>query len=138
MRDFDVHLKQGQVWHENGRFAQAIHHYTQALQLQPDEAIAYELRAVAYYDQGQHQAALSDFNQVIQLNPFNDVAHWAKGKIFAAMGDHLWAMSSFSRAIELNGDEADYYRDRAKTWRQLGRVVEAEQDEGIATALEDL
>ena len=138
MSDFEVYLAQGQYLHENGRFSQAIHHYTQAISLKPKASIAYELRAVARYDQKRYQAALHDFNQVIQLNPFNDVAHWGKGKVFAALGDHSWAAHSYSRAIELNGDEADYYQDRAAALRQLGQLAEAKRDEEQVAVLEDL
>lgn len=103
MSDFEEYLAQGQTLHEDGRFTQAIYHYTQAIYLKPNESIAYELRAVAYYDQKQYQSALKDFNQAIHLNPFNDVAYWGRGKVYVALGDHVWAMSSYSRAIERYG-----------------------------------
>ena len=138
MHDFDEYLERGQVLHENGRFSQAIHHYTQAISLKPEVSIAYELRAVAHYDQKRYWAALQDFNQVIQLNPFNDVAHWGRGKVFAAMGDHAWAIHGYSRAIELNREEADYYQDRALALRQVGRLLEAKQDDEKAAALAKL
>ncbi len=138
MLDFYEYLRRGQRLHENGRFSQAIHHYNQAISLKPEASIAYELRAVAHYDQKRYQAALQDFNQVIELNPFNDVAHWGRGKVFAAIGDHAWAIHGYSRAIELNGEEADYYQDRALALRQVGRLLEAKQDEARVAALTSL
>ena len=135
MGDFDLYLAQGERLHVNGRLSQAVQHYSHAISLKPKEAIAYELRAVAYYDQKRYQAALADFNEAIRLNPFNDVAHWGKGKVFAAMGDFSWAVHNYSRAIDLNGDEAEYYQDRAAALRQLGRHVEAEVDERQAVVI---
>ena len=137
MSDFEAYLAEGERLHVNGRYSQAIYHYTQAIGLKPKESIGYELRAVAHYDQKRYQAALSDFNEVIRLNPFNDVAHWGKGKVFAAMGDVSWAIHNYSRAIDLNGDEADYYQDRAAALRQLGRYREADQDEAMAMTFAD-
>ena len=138
MADFDGCLEEGQKLHVNGRLSQAIHYYTQAIYLKPNESLAYELRAVAHYDQKRYQDALLDFNRAIQLNPFNDVAHWGKGKVFAAMGDVSWAVHNYSRAIDLNGDEAEYYQDRAAALRQLGRHGEAEADEAMVLTLADL
>ena len=87
MNDFQVQLDEGVLYQKNGRLSPAIRHYTQAIQLNPNEPFPYQLRAVAYYDSGQYQSALHDFNEAIRLTPYNDVLYWARGKLFFALED---------------------------------------------------
>ena len=47
----------------------AIKHYTEAIELNPENASVYNNRGVAYRDKGDFDAASEDFNKAIELDP---------------------------------------------------------------------
>jgi len=48
---------------------QAIKDYCEAIRLEPNEAIAYFGRGIAYSDKGQYDHSINDFKEVIRLEP---------------------------------------------------------------------
>ena len=57
----------------------AIEDFNKAIQLNPDHALAYANRGVAYYYKGDYDCAIEDFNKVIQLNPDYALAYNNRG-----------------------------------------------------------
>ena len=47
----------------------AIEYLSNAVRLQPYDAIAYNNRGIAYADLGDYQSAIEDYNQAIRLKP---------------------------------------------------------------------
>ena len=62
-----------------GRYGDALLNFTQALSLDPKNALLYLNRAQVYLAQQDYDGAISDFTQVIQLDPRNVVAWVSRG-----------------------------------------------------------
>jgi tetratricopeptide (TPR) repeat protein len=60
---------------KEGRFDDAIAALSQAINLEPDYAEAYNNRGLAYYEKKEYAQALEDFKQVIIINPDDEKAH---------------------------------------------------------------
>ncbi len=69
VEDFERWLEVGDRHHVNGDIGIAIHCYTKAITLCPNEAIAYLKRGLAFAKQKNLKAAIFDYTQVLTLNP---------------------------------------------------------------------
>ena len=104
---------------------QALRHYAAAIEAEPNDAFAYQLRGALNLELNRFYDALNDFDQAILLAPYNEVGYWGKAHVFMGLKDYRWAVIQFSNAIDLIPEEseqiADYYRDRAEAYELLGK-----------------
>ena len=76
----------------------AIADHTKAIELDPDDATAYNNRGVAYSTKKEYDRAIEDFNKAIELNP-NDVdAYHNRGETWLQMGEWEKAKSDLTTA----------------------------------------
>ena len=80
----------------------AVAEYTQKLQAQPNNAVLYNNRGVAYKMLEQYQKALEDLNRAIQLDPNYSDAYNNRGTVYDKLNQNDKAISDYSRAIQLN------------------------------------
>lgn len=118
----------------------AIADLDKAIELTPDHAVAYQLRAQARYlnrhsqDPGDTQApikplntlstalnlALADYDKAIELQPLNAIAWYNKGNILYELGDLTSAISCYVKAIELMPSMGEAYYNRGYIYLKLG------------------
>ena len=63
-----------------GRYGDALLNFTQAIRLDPKNALLYLNRAQVYLAQQDYDGAIGDFTQVIELDPKNVVAWVSRGQ----------------------------------------------------------
>lgn len=122
----------------------ALADLNRAIELTPDFAIAYLLRANvrrlnaeasrAVEGNGDASAAalgqaamkmvnaeaLGDIDKVIELSPRMSFAWYNKGALLAAAGDYTSAISAFNKAIELKPDFGEAYYNRGYIYLNMG------------------
>lgn len=134
---------------------------TRAIEMAPELAIGYMVRAQAGYsrymltrtgagndgspvkDQHTRGAAikkalddiLSDYDKVIELSPRTAVAWFNRGCILLEAEDYSGATESFSKAIELKPDFGEAYYNRGYIALRAGRQAEGVEDLGKAGEL---
>jgi tetratricopeptide (TPR) repeat protein len=106
-------VKKSQLGDKQG----AIADYDQAIQLQPDFAVAYKNRGGVKSDLGDKQGAIADFNQAIQLEPDFAEAYFNRGNVKYGLGDKQGALSDYQTAAKLfqqqgNTEGYQFVRDR--------------------------
>ncbi len=101
--------------------------FTQALQLNPDDADAYFYRGMARETLGDDPGALEDYSQSLQLRPNNALAYDKRAVIRARLGDRQGAFQDFDQAQQLAPDLALVYQHR-------GNLRAAVGDQGGAVA----
>jgi len=117
-----------------------------AIDLAPDLALAYYVRAQARYGryqlgqenvEGLAKIALqrkelddiaADYDKVIELSPVSPVAWYNKGIVLFLMEDYDAASKAFSRAIELKSDFGEAYFNRGYIALRGGRRTEGIAD----------
>ena len=87
----------------------AIHHYDQALVLNPRMATVYNHRADAHYELGEHDLAISDYEMALSFDSENDAVHHNLGLAHASQGNYRQALQCYDRALEINRDEHTLY-----------------------------
>jgi len=129
-------------WSEIGRQAmdakrwnEALNAYNKAIDLNPNDASAYNNRGLAYDNLDKDDLAIADYVKAIELNPkygdaFNNLA-----KTYGRRGYYKQAILFYDRVIELNPKDADAYYNRGNAYGRLGDYGFASQDLKIAAKL---
>ena len=98
----DQHFEAGQNYLKKGSDDTAIKEFSKAIELDPQNADAYDLRASAYVRTGYNKRALSDYNNLIKLCPNDACAYSARGFVYYDLGQDNEASADFKKASELN------------------------------------
>jgi len=103
-----------QQWFERGFAAtdldEKLQFYTEALQLKPDYADAYNNRGIARSDKGDLDGALQDYNEALRLTPDDAGAYNNRGNARRAKGDLDGALQDYNEALRLTPDDAGAYK----------------------------
>ncbi|XP_047532475.1 hsp70-Hsp90 organizing protein 3-like [Vanessa atalanta] len=86
---------------KDGKYIEAVLHYTQAIKMDPNNYVLYSNRSFAFLKLDQHYLSLQDANETVRLQP-----QWAKGyfrraEVEAASGLYDEAIISYTRALQL-------------------------------------
>jgi tetratricopeptide (TPR) repeat protein len=112
-------FRAGMQAYENGRFAEAVEHYSRALENRYATASVYNNRGLAYLAAGDYDKAVEDFSKAIELDPEQASFYVNRGKAYFKKGSSYdkgtreQVADDFSKAIELVPDFVDAYYNRA-------------------------
>jgi tetratricopeptide (TPR) repeat protein len=94
----------GEVYLKMGDLDLAIADYSKAIELYPEDDLAYAFRASCYIDIGGEDKialALEDLERAIAFNSNNAVAYFLRGQIHHNRGDRSRAIADYTKVIEL-------------------------------------
>jgi tetratricopeptide (TPR) repeat protein len=106
----------------------AIVAYTEAIKIDPNNAVAYNYRGNLRFDLGDKQGAIQDYNQAIKINPNYDEAYNNRGWAKSALGDKQGAIQDYNQAIQINPNYDYNYSFRGVAKYELGDKQGAIQD----------
>jgi tetratricopeptide (TPR) repeat protein len=121
--------------YKNQDYLGSIHEYSKAIQLNPNEALAFCCRGVAYYRLGDGQNAMIDYTKSIELDPNLEIAYYRRGFLYYVAKDYLNAIADYNKSIELNPKFALAYSNRSYAYRDLYGEQEAAIDLRFAAKL---
>ena len=108
----------------------------EAIQLNPNNDIAYNNRGVAYAELGRYEQAIQDFNKAIQLNPNYDATAYAnRGLAYHDLGQNERAIQDLNKAISINPNDGAAYNGRGLAYSGLEQYERAIQDYNKAIQL---
>ena len=113
----------------------AIEAYSYAIDLNPNNAAAYNNRGIAHDDKGEVDKAIKDYNKAIKLNPNYVYAYNNRGVAYRNKNKYDCAIKEYTKAIELNPDYAVAYNNRGNTYDGKGEINKAINDYNIAIEL---
>lgn len=119
-----------------GEHHQAITHYSQAIELNPQLIPAYNNRGIAYDSLGDYRHSIQNYEAVLALNPEHAGACNNLGVTYYSQGNYQRAIEYYNRALELGGKD-DAYCNRGEVWLHLEEWENARADLKIA-ASEDI
>jgi tetratricopeptide (TPR) repeat protein len=79
----------------------ALEDYGQAIQLNPNNSVAYSNRGDARRELGDKQGAIKDYTDAIRLNPKNAFAYLSRGITHAELGNKPQAIEDLQLASRL-------------------------------------
>jgi tetratricopeptide (TPR) repeat protein len=126
-------FQRGVACHSRGEYEQAISEFSEALRLDPNNALAYANRGDAYRLKGDLERAIADFGEALRLNPSNPLAYINQGIAYRLKGDYDRAVADYTEALRLDPNNALAYNNRGNAYADKG-----EHDKAIADYSEAL
>jgi tetratricopeptide (TPR) repeat protein len=105
-RSPESYLTEAEQLFQQGKLAQAVDAYQQAVKTDPTNASAYISMARTQVWVGQYADAQVSAENALLLNQNNPAAHAVRGWALSAQGDYLTAETAIKRALELDPNNA--------------------------------
>jgi len=119
------HNNLGAALYKQGRIAEAIEHYLQALRIKPDYQKAHNNLGVALDKQGRIAEAIEHYLQALQIKPDSEIAHNNLGAALYKQGRIAEAIEHYLQALRIKPDyEKAHYNLGLALYKQ-GRTAEA-------------
>ncbi len=115
----------GSLYLKVEHYQEAILAFEQALQLDPDDAVAYNGKGLALANLQFYQDALIAYEQAIVLNPYFTNAYLNKGSVLCNLKRYQEALPVCERAIQLEPNNASAFNLKGLVLEKLGRYEEA-------------
>ena len=100
-----------------GDYKSAIEYFSNAIELNPQDAISYHERGLCYYYLNNYPNALKDFDKTISLNPSDIDAFGNRSLTKMQLGDYEGAIKDIDEILKL-------YPDYPKALKQKEMILE--------------
>jgi|GEM_PF-1363020 len=107
---------------------EAMVQYTKAIELNPNNAVAYNNRGYIKEQLKNYQGAIEDYNKTIALDPKNAFAYNNRGYSKHLLGNDKEAIEDYNKSIELNPNNDWAYFYRGETNYKLNNYAGARFD----------
>jgi Tfp pilus assembly protein PilF len=115
----------GNVLEGEGRLDEAISHYTEALQIDPNLSDSYNNIGLALTKQGRADEAIPNFLKAIRINPNHAAAHYNLGTVLASQGKLDEAINHFRESIRIKPEHDKAYNNLGNVLLMQGIIDEA-------------
>ena len=109
-------------------YTDAITHYTEAIDLNPELAEVYSNRGNAYTLKMDFASAIEDYSKAIDLAPEDGLFYNNRGLAYFWTGDFASAFEDYSKAIDLAPELTEAYSNRGSAYRSAGDFASAIED----------
>ena len=108
---------------------------SQAIDLNPNNAIAFSIRGTIFYQLRDYGRAVADLNKAAMLNPSDDKIFYNRGLAYVKLQDYQNAAADFTKALELNPNDAVALYNRGLCYQRLGNHSRYQADLARARSL---
>ncbi|WP_426408177.1 caspase family protein [Bradyrhizobium ganzhouense] len=122
-------------WNKKGDYARVIADTTEAIRLQPSQAV-YNMRGSAYYDKGDYDIAIADFDDALKLGPPSGIIFHNRGNAWRGKGDYAKAIADYDMSIKADPRSAFSFQNRGIAKEALGDLDGALADINQAIRLD--
>ncbi len=107
------------------RTERALHHASRAIELAPDQGIAYVVRSDVYRRSGEFAKALADANKAVELSPL-DARMWRnRANVYMDLGEHDKALDDLAATENLGVTDPSVYGTRSGAYLAKGQYQDA-------------
>lgn len=103
-------------------YTTAISYCNEAIKLNPNSSLAYEIIGTCYYEQRQFELAIENFTKAIALDKNNSSSYNKRGASYQALSKYDSALSDLNMAISLSPKNERMYNNRAMIYSRLGKT----------------
>ncbi len=118
-------FQRGKEAYDKERYAEAIKHFSEAIEMDNTNADWYSTRAVAFFHNSDLPASLQDMNTAQSLEPKNPYRYSSRAYIRDAMGDIQGAIEDYQIAISLDPEDAVAHNNLGLLEEKLGHQSKA-------------
>ena len=98
----DYNVRKGNYRLEDAQYEEAVKEFSEALEKNPEHAMARLGLAVTYMQTGKDFEALQEFNLVLKINPELAAAFANRGVLYDRLGEYKKALADYRKALELD------------------------------------
>jgi protein O-mannosyl-transferase len=120
-----AHNNLARVLYEQGKFDEAVTHYTRALQIAPENADAHNNLANAFLHRGRIEEAIAQYSLALRIQPRLAEAHNNMANALARLGKTDDAIGHYSEAIHIKPDYAEAHNGLGALQAGQGRDGDA-------------
>ena len=120
-----LHANRGTAYYKKGDSNKAIADLDRAIELNPDNEVAYRSRGVFHGEGGNHGQAIADLGKAIELKPDFAQAYHSRGVAHISMGSYEAAIVDLEKAIALNPKDALACQNCSFAHRYIGQYEKA-------------
>lgn len=131
-----AHMRQGQLYAQQGEYERAIIEYTAALQSDLTIAAPFVHRGDAFRHRGEYDRAVADYTQALRLEPTNRSALLNRGLVYRLTGKSAVAIADLTEALRLDPRNVAALNGRGAAHADLGRYDLAIADHTQALRLD--
>jgi tetratricopeptide (TPR) repeat protein len=110
---------------QKGRTDEALAHYNQALELDPNYGEAHYNLANALVRLGRVDEAIAHYEKAVELNPNNAMAYYNLGSVLVQNGREKEGITQYRKALELDPNNAGAHNNMGAALLRLGNLDEA-------------
>jgi tetratricopeptide (TPR) repeat protein len=134
-KGYEFYLLEAEKFYDMGNYDKVIENLTKAIELNPNEAAAYNNRGNTYSDKKEYDKAIADYNEAIELNPNYAAAYNNRGSAYYDKTEYDKAIADCNKAIELDPKYATAYNNRGNAYRNKKKYDHAIADYNKAIEL---
>ena len=121
-------LKEGNENYNRGNFQKEISLYTEAINLNPNNAVAYASRGSTFGNLKDYVSAASDYSRAIEIDRTNSTYYLGLGIAEYYLSNYREAISALNYSIQINPQNAHAYYTRGVCYGTLKMYQEAYSD----------
>jgi tetratricopeptide (TPR) repeat protein len=121
----DAHTNLGNALDDQGKLAEAIAEFREAIRLQPNLTDVHINLGNALRGQGKPEEAIAEFREAIRLQPNHPWAHYNLGNALRAEGKLAQAIAEFREAIRLQPNHPWAHNNLGNALRAEGKLAQA-------------
>ncbi|HTQ41019.1 MAG TPA: tetratricopeptide repeat protein [Pirellulales bacterium] len=115
-------------WDSQGNYDKAIADYNCAIEICPDDAVAYNNRGYDWYMKGDFDKAIADYNQALAICPRDGAYYSNRGVAWNDKGDLDKAMADYNQALAVDPNTASAYNNLGCIESARGEYEKAKDD----------
>ena len=123
-----AHIALGSIYRSKAQYDDAFANLNKAVEITPDNYLAYQARGRAYRQSGQFDEAIQDFTKAIEIEPEKSGLYNLRALTYNQRGDLVAGTRDFEKAIET---------DTKPGWIYYNRSLQHTKSKNFAAALED-
>lgn len=129
----NLKLRKGNKYRDTGYHKHAEKAFTEAIELNPENFLAWHNRGWAYIEQEKYKEAIADFDKAAELKPDSELPYFGCAWIYNQSKEYAKAIEEYDKAIELNPKYAMSWNNRgtAKSWLNHWHAAIADYDKAI-------
>ena len=118
------------------KYEQAIADNDKAIEINPENYNAYNVRGIANENLKRYEQAIADYGKAIDINSKNDVIYANRGKVYFKLEQYEQAIADYNKAIEINPQSALFYNNRGSAYHSLKQYEQAASDYNSARKID--
>ena len=107
---------------EAGRIDEAMYHFSRAIELEPDNAVALNNLGISQFRKGNFEKARQYYNKAFRKRSSYPVPYMNLGVVFVEQGEMDLAISSFQKALQLNPYYVAAHYNLSLAYEKTGRL----------------